>query len=74
MNSETAFDISVNESIEHNVPMAPSPDDQVGPTVPELGSSSSNQQGRVTPDTGLSRTTLRRMKSFEAYNYEFGER
>ena len=74
------MDIFVNESIEPNPgsfvigSIVPSPDIQVGPTVPELGSSSSNQQGRVTPDTGLSRTTVRRMNSLGAYNYELGER
>ena len=63
----------VNESVEQNSGV-PGHDIQVGPTVPELGSSSSNQQGRVIPDTVLARTTLRRMNSLEAYNYEFGER
>ena len=74
MNSETAFDISINESVEQNVPITPSPDIQVGPPAPELGSSSSNQQDRVTPVTGSSRSILGRMNSLEAYNYEFGER
>ena len=49
MDSETAFDIYVNESTEPspdsfvNGSIVPSPDVQAGPTVPELGSSSSNQ-------------------------------
>ena len=47
MNSETAFDIFINESVEQNVHNTPSPDIQVGPTAPELGSSSSKQQDRL---------------------------
>ena len=42
MNSETAIDIFINESVEQNVHNIPSPDIQVGTTAPELGSSSSN--------------------------------
>ena len=74
MNSEIVLDIFISESVEQNVPITSSPDIQVGPTAPELGSNSSNQQDRVTPVTGSTRTTLRRMNSFEACNYEFGER
>ena len=74
MNSETAIDIFINESVEQNVHNIPSPDIQVGTTAPELGSSSSNQQDRATPNTGATRTTLRRMNSREAFNLEFGER
>ena len=72
MNSETAIDIFINESVEQNVHNIPSPDIQVV-TAPDLGSSSSNQQDRAAPNTGATRT-IRRMSSSEAFHHAFGER
>ena len=66
------MDIYLNESVEQNVPIIPSPDTQVV-SSPELGVNSSNQQDRAAPNTGATRT-IRRMNSREAFQHAFGER